>query len=542
MRYLPFFLILLAPASAADAGSLLAEPPPGSVKLNEVVRFSAKAGYHFNVEAPQKCGAGAALEVSSGTVKCQFSMAGVQAVSLKLCAEKQTMCLFEEFTVKVRGRRGAVNAAAQVTESQAPPLPGFLQNDMPAALRRARAEGRLVFADIFTKWCPYCRLMEDTVLTHPDFISASSGMVRVSIDGDAPQAREWLTRFRPSGFPTYIVMDAGMREIGRMSGNAGPEAFSAWLREQERWKGLPIADAKERASSLDEAGRLRVAKVYMSEKEWAKARSLLSGIASLEAEHLDASCSLELAASSTDTSRLAGLYRDAIARFDGSDGRPAVPGVVDWITALNRLDAGAAKPWLEGAGTLAERLVSSKEAASGGYTAEDIYAALGDALDGAGMKERAAEMYSKAAAGYGARAENAGRAEAAKGLRMSQAGNLAAAGRYGDAAAVYGELAAAFPGEYPFHRSLASMLFRMKKYPEALREASLAAGLAYGDIRLDILYLKARIEAEMRDRTAALKTLDDAIASADLPGDAQLKTHRVYAKLKDYRKEVAAQK
>ncbi len=216
--------------------------------------------------------------------------------------------------------------------------------------------------------------------------------------------------------------------------------------------------------------------------------------------------------------------------------------MIEWIAALHKLQPAAAGPWLDDPAALAGRLISSPDVKTEGYVAEDIYVIFGSALAEAEMKDKAKEMFSKAADGYAALAAKAARPEEAKGLRMSQAGNLANAGRYEDAASVYAALAGAFPGEYPFHRSLASVLFKMKKYPEALREASLAAGLAYGDVRLEILYSKAKIEAEMKNRAAALKTLDGAIAAIELPGDPKLKTHRIYAKLRDYRKEVEALK
>ena len=544
MKYIPRLVFFLLPArdSAAAAPTLLTEPPPAMARLNEVIKFTAKDGYHFNIEAPQRCGTTDAFDLSSASVKCQFSAGGTQDVNLKLCADKQSMCLFEDFKIEVEGASGAAKEDELKSAVSEPPLQGFLQNDTSRALRLAKEGSKLIFADFFTRWCPFCRLMEDTVLNRPAFMEASGNMVRISLDGDTPQAREWLTRFRPAGYPTYIVMDAEMREIGRMSGNTSPEAFAAWLKKHEKWKDLPIADAKAKTALLDEAGKLRVAKVYTEEKNWAEALKLLAGMHTRAAEYLAADCRVKSAAASEAKAGLPALYRENIARFDGSDGQPAVIGVVEWITALHKLEPAAANLWLDDADALAGRLIKSPETAAEGYTAEDIYITLGEALNETGMEDKAKEMFSKAADGYAVLAANAGRPEASKGLRMSQAGNLANAGRYEDAAKVYGALVMGFPNEYPFHRSLSSVLFKMKKYPEALSEASLAAGLAYGDIRLEILYLKAKIEAEMKNRAAALKTLEGAIASIELPGDSKLKTHRIYAKLKDYRKEVEALK
>ena len=80
-----------------------------------------------------------------------------------------------------------------------------------------------------------------------------------------------------------------------------------------------------------------------------------------------------------------------------------------------------------------------------------------------GLKDRAGEMFAKASDGYAALAAKADGPGAAKGLRMFQAYALRAAGNYDAAAGVYDELVRSFPEEYPFHRSLASTLFRMKK-------------------------------------------------------------------------------
>jgi thiol-disulfide isomerase/thioredoxin len=536
------------PALAAE--TFLSAPPPSEARLNEVVKFAPKAGHHFNLKAPQRCGVSAAFDATRASLKCQFTSGGEQAVSLKVCDDKNTYCVSEDFTVKVAGpAAAAVSKLARNAANQAPPLPGFLLNDTAAAVRLAKKEGKLLFVDFFGRWCPPCRLMEDTVLNQESFLEASAGMVRLSLDVDAPQSGEWLSRFKPSGYPTYLVADAKLREIGRVSGSMNLAAFNAWVRSQQGWKDKPIAEARAKGASLDEAGRLRVAKAYLREKDWAAAKKLLDGIATREAAYLhmyaavaQAEADSEAAAktSSAAAAGMAPVYAAAIKAYDGADGQPAESGVLEWLGSLHKLDPAAAAPWLDSADALAARLVSSGEAAAEGYTPEDIYVSAGDLLQGAGREEKAAAMFSKAADAYAALAAKAA-PEASKGLRMNQARYLTAAGRLDEAAAVYAGLTGEFPGEYAFHRSYAGLLRKLKRLPEAIKESGTAAELSYGDIRLSILLAKAQMEAE-GDKSAAIRTLKGALASTELPADRKLGSHGIYGRLKEYLRELEAGK
>ncbi|MCX5792109.1 MAG: thioredoxin family protein [Elusimicrobia bacterium] len=534
-----FSFACLCPA-AARAATLLAEAPPKTARLNEVVKFGVISGYHFNGSAPQVCGARPAFDVSGGGLKCQFTSGGGQAVLLNICDDKNTSCMTEEFTVQVEGKpaaRADAGAAAQVPEE--PPLEGFLLNVPARALRQARREKKLLFIDFFGKWCPPCRVMEETVLNRPEFLAASRGMVRVSLDIDRPLAREWVSRFRVSGYPTFLVADARLREIGRWTGSGNLEAFVLWVKEQERWKWQPIEKATSAAAVLDEAGKVRVARYYMDAENWGEARAALKGARTRYAAYLDAAAQLKTAEAS-GAAGLTAMYMEFIERFDGRDGQDAESGVMDWIGALCKLAPAAGRPYLEGLDALAGRLQRSGDVLKEGYLAPDILTQLASALDEAGLPEQAAVFNGRAADAYAALAGKAGSAGQAKGLRMSQAKSLMGAGRYEDAAAVYAALAESFPGEYPFHRSYANALLKLKKYPEALKEAALAANLSYGDIKLNVLLTKARIEMAQNDKAAAVRTLRDAMAGADLPGDSKLPTHGAYQGLKDYLKEVEA--
>ena len=514
MKYLLAFSLLSAPgyASAQEAPSLLTAVPAKTAALNETVKYAAKEGYHFNLKAPQECGDSEAFDISKKDLKCKFASGGEQAVSLKICDDKETACMFEDFNVAVAGEAKAPAAAAE--EAKDTGLDGFLLNDPAGALARASKGHKLLFIDFFGRWCPPCRVMEDTVLTQASFLEATADMVRVSLDVDRPAVRDWKTRFKPAGYPTYLIADADLNEIGRWSGSGSLSAFKAWIKDQQKWKDQPIAKARAAVATLDEAGKIRVAKDYMAGEKWAEARKLLAGINTRAAAYLAAQAQVQQA-ESTDTVKNTELYRGLIDRFDGSDGRDAEGAVLDWIAALQKIDPDAAEPYVAGLNALIARLNVSKDAAAEGYGPEDVLYQAATGMEDAGLKDRAKDLYADAAGVYGDLAAKAARPELAKGLHMSQARCLMGAELYAEGAAVYGALAEKFPAEYAFHRSYSGALLQLKKYPEALGEAKLAAELSYGDIHSSIMILKAKIEMAQKNKAGAIKTLDDAVAEAD---------------------------
>jgi thiol-disulfide isomerase/thioredoxin len=528
---LAFFVLWCAGPAAA---SLLTGPVPTTAAVGEELAFKVLAGYHFNLKAPQECGDAEAFAVSKEEVKCRFAAAGEQAVSLKICDDKETACMFEDFTVLVGGAGPARPAAAVEGEGDTG-LEGFLLNVPDEALALAKKEGKLLFIDFFGRWCPPCRVMEDTVLTQAAFLEATAGMVRVSLDVDRPASRAWRKRFRPSGYPTYLIADADLNEIGRWAGSGNLTAFSAWVKEQERWKDQPIEQAKARVASLDATGRLRVAKEYMGAEKWAEARKALAGLETRTAAYLDAQARVQ-APESTAPVKMAELYQGLIERFDGRDGQDAEGAVLDWIGALHKLDPAAAKPYVAGLDATLERLKRSKDAESEGYDATDILYQAAVAMGDAGLGELSKDLYGRAAGAYAEMAAKAARPDLAKGLRMSQARCLMGARRPGEAAAVYGGLVNNYPEEYAFHRSYAGALLELKDYPAALREASLAARLSYGDIHAGIVILKARIQLAQKDKPGAVKTLNDALA--ELAGSKS--EARGASDLKDYLEKITA--
>ncbi len=113
---------------------------------------------------------------------------------------------------------------------------------LAGALSQARSENKLVLLDFTgSDWCPWCIKFDHDVLSTGQFASyANAKLVLVKVDflrrtpqsDDVKQTNGALAKqFGVNGFPTYVLLNAAGKELGRQVGylNGGPNAFIAKL-------------------------------------------------------------------------------------------------------------------------------------------------------------------------------------------------------------------------------------------------------------------------------------------------------------------------
>ena len=110
------------------------------------------------------------------------------------------------------------------------------EHNLDAALKRAKAEKKQVFVDVWAEWCPPCQHLKNNVFPTPEAGAALSKLVPASLmvqtkdRKDLAEATAAAKRFNVEAFPTLIVLDSNGKEIRRQVGafRTGTE-LAKWL-------------------------------------------------------------------------------------------------------------------------------------------------------------------------------------------------------------------------------------------------------------------------------------------------------------------------
>jgi thiol-disulfide isomerase/thioredoxin len=535
-------LLLAALAAPAAAESSLLASRPAAALVDEVIELKPIPGHHFNVEAPQKCGGQKALEVLPRRLRCQLTKPGIAEVLVSVCDDALTFCRQETFDVKVAGidkaKRKASPVKAAPKGGRGAPQ-GFIDNEPARARALARREARLLFIDFYGIWCPPCNQLEEEAYPDPAFKAAAADYVLVGLDADAQSSFDWKTHFKVGGYPTLIVADANLNELGRVVGSRSGPALAKFLNDVKAYKDEPV----ETASALVAKGgvdatplrRLRVAHWHVERGEFDAVEPLLAGIDDEYARR-------ELLLARRERAR---LQDDADAHLAATKALikdfPRDPAFADWVDDLASADKAAAAPLRGAVRESVARWSTDAALGESEYAPADLFAAEADLVEELGSTEEAKGLWSKTADAYAAeaklsplavpRAANFGRGDA-----------LMKAGRAAEAKALYESLVKAYPNEFTFNYDYASQLSDENDAASAYPYAVKAAETGYGDNWLRAVRLKGSLELKLGRPADAAKTVDEALAQTVPPKSSQVRTYRYVTALRDLRAKIAGAK
>ena len=141
-------------------------------------------------------------------------------------------------------RQPAAHAPDLTREPAGHASPALWRNDFAGALKQARSENKLVLLDFTgSDWCPWCIKFDHDILATEKFAAYAGKklqLVKVDFPRHTPlpeaQMRANLAlkeRYQADGFPTYVLVNAEGRELGRQVGylEGGPDAFIAELEQ-----------------------------------------------------------------------------------------------------------------------------------------------------------------------------------------------------------------------------------------------------------------------------------------------------------------------
>ncbi|MDR3682582.1 MAG: thioredoxin family protein [Geothrix sp.] len=110
------------------------------------------------------------------------------------------------------------------------------EHDYQAALKRARAEKKVIIMDLWTEWCPPCQYLQTTVFPSAEAQAALAKVVPFSAlvqkkDGTpVAEGTKLAAQFQLNAFPTLVILDANGKELRRQVGAFRTGAdFAAWL-------------------------------------------------------------------------------------------------------------------------------------------------------------------------------------------------------------------------------------------------------------------------------------------------------------------------
>jgi thioredoxin:protein disulfide reductase len=106
---------------------------------------------------------------------------------------------------------------------------GWLEQDLEAALARAKAEKKLVLVDIYADWCAQCKELDEK--TWPDAALKQwvvQNAVAIRIDTDAKR-KDLAAKLQIRSYPTVLLLDAEGKELRRILGFQKPEVMRTWL-------------------------------------------------------------------------------------------------------------------------------------------------------------------------------------------------------------------------------------------------------------------------------------------------------------------------
>lgn len=94
------------------------------------------------------------------------------------------------------------------------------------ALAAAKSENKKVFLDFYTDWCGPCKMMLRDVFPQKnvgDFMNTN--FVAIKVNAEKDEGVEIAKKYKITAYPTFVILDANEKEVGRVVGGNSAEGF-----------------------------------------------------------------------------------------------------------------------------------------------------------------------------------------------------------------------------------------------------------------------------------------------------------------------------
>jgi thiol-disulfide isomerase/thioredoxin len=383
--------------------------------------------------------------------------------------------------------------------------------DLAAARRAAADSKRPILVDFQAVWCYSCYYMEEKVLSKDAFKEAAEGLVLLKLDVDTPEGGELKKKLRVGFLPSYVLMDASERELGRVIGEQTEKDFLTQLaRIASGAAGTPaqrlgaLLDANDFAAA--EALRAELGKAKPSGPEWARASARLDLALAVKAKRhasaLESFASLMLLGGGCELPYHLFKVSDALAAAEPARRRSVLEAARGALVPL------AEARWF---GPADARCADGRSVVE---SVASVYEGLGASAERKAFLDRAADELAKRLAATGAGNDRNLDDDARYAFQL--------AGRAAALEAHLRVLVDAYPSDYVYAARLARFLSEAGRGAEALPLSEKAYHLSYGANRPGVAKLRAELlaAAGRAEDAKALLRLELKAAQARFPDSA----------------------
>ncbi|HAA17097.1 MAG TPA: hypothetical protein DCE41_37455 [Cytophagales bacterium] len=144
-----------------------------------------------------------------------------------------------------------------------------------AAVAKAEAADKLLFVDVYTDWCGYCKMMDRDVFALAEVGQQfNQQFINIKLDAETEFGEKFAYQYGVDGFPTYLFLDAKEELVGEIGGYVEAAPFvDETNRIVNRARLLPELKAKAEAGQLN-AKELRQYAVVLYDQDPVEARRL----------------------------------------------------------------------------------------------------------------------------------------------------------------------------------------------------------------------------------------------------------------------------
>ena len=358
--------------------------------------------------------------------------------------------------------------------------------DLSAAKKQALASGRPILVDFQAVWCYSCYFMEQKVLSRDPFKEAAKGLVLLKLDVDTEEGLALKRKLRVGFLPSYLLMDASERELGRIIGEQNEKDFLAKL---AALRGPAVSDlgarlgaaldANDLPAALAVAREARAAKTPPSGPGWERAARRLE-----MAQALEKSDRVGILAAFTALMKLGGGCELPYHLFNSLEPLKASPEAerrAAMEAARGPLEALAEKGFF---GPPEGRCADARSVLEG---PQHVYKALGMKKELDAYQARILKEFSRRVAAAGVGGD--------RNLDDNYRFFLGAAGRKEELRIHLERLVKAYPNDYVYAYRLAQHLQNEGRAADALAMSEKAYNLSYGANRIPVASLRASILA-----------------------------------------------